>query len=130
MQWLNKLPDSVRSASGLEWTLWRKLPWIFAVGTVVPVLLLLLLHWLAADGQLVQARNLQIIDYVVIGVVLFHWSAVATLAIGCILVMLMKGPGYVADGFAVSHSDRPRTEAESEWGTDQNASQQADEPPR
>jgi hypothetical protein len=117
MQWLNKLPNSVRSASGLEWALWRKLPLIFAVGTAVPVLLLGLLHLLAADGALVQPRNLQIIDYVVVGVVLFHWSAVATLAIGCAVVMLMKGPGYVADGFDVSHSDRPRTDAESEWET-------------
>ncbi len=115
MQWLKKLPGSVRSATGLEWALWRKLPLIFAVGTLLPALLLGLVHWLAADGHWLLARDVQIIDYVVFGVVLFHWSAVLTLAFGCILVMLMKGPGYVADGFEVSHSDRPRTEAESEW---------------
>lgn len=114
MQWLNKLPDSVRSASGLEWTLWRKLPLIFVVGTVLPLGLLGLLHWWAADGGLMQARNLQIIDYVVAGLVLFHWSLVLLLGIGCVLVMLMKGPGYVADGFEVSHSEQPRSEPEPE----------------
>ncbi len=35
MRWLNRLPGSIRSASGLEWALWRKLPAIWAVGTVL-----------------------------------------------------------------------------------------------
>ena len=110
MQWLRKLPNSVRSSSGLEWTLWRKLPLIFALGTAVPLAVLLLLHWLRDDTLPDAARTLQVLDYVVIGVVLFHWSAVATVAIGCVLVMLMKGPAYVADGFEVSHSDRPQSD--------------------
>ena len=37
MAWLNKLPNSIRSASGLEWKLWRKLPLIFLVGTAIPL---------------------------------------------------------------------------------------------
>ena len=130
MQWLNKLPDSVRSATGWEWVLWRKLPLIFAAGTALPGVLLLLLHWLAADGALISAHHLQIVDYVVLGVVLFHWAAVVTLAIGCLLVMLMKGPGYVADGFAVSHRDRPRTDAESEFVADTPPQQPANDEPR
>jgi len=114
MQWLKKLPGSVRSPSGLEWTLWRKLPLIFLVGTALPLLALLVVHLLQDDGSTQQLHRLQIIDYMVVGVVVFHWSAVATLAVGCLLVMVMKGPGYVADGFEVSHSDRPRAEVEPE----------------
>jgi hypothetical protein len=53
-------------------------------------------------------------DYVVAGVVVFHWTAVFTVAIGCVVVMLMKGPGYVADGMELSHSDRPRPGHESD----------------
>jgi hypothetical protein len=52
--------------------------------------------------------------YVVAGVVIFHWTAVFTIAIGCVVVMLMKGPGYVADPLEVSHSDQPRKSAEAE----------------
>jgi hypothetical protein len=48
-------------------------------------------------------------DYVVAGLVVFHWTAVFTVAIGCVVVMLMKGPGYIADDpMELSHSDKPR----------------------
>jgi hypothetical protein len=42
-----------------------------------------------------------------IGVVLLHWALLLTVAIGCVIVMLMKGPAFVADGYAVQHTDRP-----------------------
>jgi hypothetical protein len=32
---------------------------------------------------------------------------VLTVVIGCVIVWLMKGPAYVADGYHVSHSDKP-----------------------
>ncbi len=110
MNWLRILPGSVRSASGLEWTLWRKLPLILVVGTVLPLLVLLALHLIYADGSSAQERWLQMADYIVAGVVIFHWTVVGTVAIGCVVVMLMKGPGYVADPMEVSHSDRPRVD--------------------
>lgn len=114
MNWLKILPGSVRSASGLEWTLWRKLPLIFVVGTALPLLGLLVLHWLNDDGSTEQARWLQMAEYIVAGVVIFHWTVVGTVAIGCVVVMLMKGPGYVADPLEVSHSDRPRADNQNE----------------
>lgn len=112
MDWLKKLPNSVRSASGLEWTLWRRLPWILAIGTLLPALLALGLHCLTDQSNATDARWLQTVDYMVAGVVVFHWTAVFTVGIGCVVVMLMKGPGYVADGMEVSHSDAPRQTAE------------------
>jgi len=112
MPWLNKLPNSIRSASGLEWKLWRKLPLILLVGTALPLLVAVLLHLLSQDDSAEHARWLQMADYVVAGVVVFHWTAVLTVAIGCVVVMLMKGPGFVADGFDVSHSDQPRKDDE------------------
>lgn len=114
MNWLKKLPHSARADSGLEWTLWRKLPLIALVGTLLPLLVLGLVHWLAdRQAGAADARWLQMIDYVVGGVVIFHWSMVATVAIGCVIVMVMKGPGYVADGYRVSHSDKPREKMET-----------------
>lgn len=109
MNWLQKLPHTRRSASGLEWTLWRKLPLIALLGTVLPLLGLGLVHLLVDPGvSAAQARWLQMADYVALGVLIFHWTMVVTVGIGCIIVMVMKGPGYVADGYNVSHSDRPR----------------------
>ena len=114
MGWLNKLPNSVRSASGLEWKLWRKLPLIFLVGTAIPLAAAVALHLFTNQESTAQLRWLQTMDYVVVGVVVFHWTAVATIAIGCIVVMVMKGPGYVADAMEVSHSDRPRSSMEED----------------
>jgi hypothetical protein len=39
---------------------------------------------------------------------------VATVAIGCIIVMIMKGPSYQADSYPLSHSDQPRTTQETD----------------
>ena len=115
MSWLNKLPNSIRSASGLEWSLWRKLPLILLVGTALPLAVAVALH-LGSDSELAaNARWLQTMDYMVAGVVIFHWTAVLTIAIGCVVVMLMKGPGYVADDpMELSHSDKPRSSAQTE----------------
>jgi len=110
MAWLNKLPDSIRSPAGMEWTLWRKLPLIWLAGTAVPLLAAIALHVFTNQDNDAQVRWLQTMDYVVAGVVIFHWTTVFTIAIGCIVVMLMKGPGYVADALEVSHSDKPRSD--------------------
>jgi len=109
MNWLQKLPHTRRSASGLEWTLWRKLPLIALLGTMLPLLGLGLVHLLAdPQASAADARWLQMVDYFCWAVIIFNWAMLLTLAIGCVIVMVMKGPGYVADGYKVSHSDRPR----------------------
>lgn len=115
MNWLTKLPGTRRAASGLEWRLWRKLPLITLAGTLLPLLVLGLVY-LFNDSQasVADARWNQMMGYVVLGAILFHWSMVGTVALGCIIVMVMKGPGYVADGYLVSHSDRPRDVMESD----------------
>ncbi len=108
MNWLQKLPNSRRSPSGMEWLIWRKLPHIFAIGTLLPLAALGALHFLTETNSAANERWLQMVDYFVTGLVIFHWTAVLTIGIGCVIVMLMKGPAYVADGFEVSHSDLPR----------------------
>jgi hypothetical protein len=112
MDWLKKLPNSKRSASGLEWTLWRRLPLILALGTALPLAAALALHAFTDLASAADARWLQTMDYVVAGVLVFHWTAVFTIGIGCVVVMLMKGPAYVADGLELSHSERPRQDVE------------------
>lgn len=115
MNWLKKLSPTRREASGLEWTLWRKLPLILLAGTALPLMVLGLVHLLAdPEPSAQQARWLQLADYVVGGVIVFHWTMVLTLGIGCVIVIVMKGPGYVADGYLVSHSDKPREVSETD----------------
>ena len=107
-RWLQKLPGFQRSPAGLEWTLWKRLPAILGWGTALPVLLAVAWHLASPDVPTpAQERSLLLVDYVVAGVVVLHWTVVLTLAIGCIIVMLMKGPAYVADAYPLNDSDRP-----------------------
>jgi hypothetical protein len=109
MDWLKKDPHSVRSAPGLEWVLWRRLPAIFAWGTALPALVLAGFAWWSgpAEGQAHDPDALRV-QFVLIGVMVLHWSCVLTLAIGCAIVLLMKGPRYEADPYPLPDSDAPK----------------------
>jgi hypothetical protein len=115
MNWLQQLPGFTRSAPGLEWALWRKLPWIALAGTALPLALVGLAYLAtseAADPTTERALTQWL--YIAIGVVVLHWTLVLTAAIGCVIVMLMKGPAFVADGFEVQHTDRPGSPTQDE----------------
>jgi hypothetical protein len=114
MDWLKKASNSIRSPSGLEWTLWRKLPAIALIGTLLPILVLGAMHWWAdPQTSAAQDRTLHLVDIVVIAVLVFHWTMVVTVAIGCVIVMVMKGPNYQADSYPISHSDAPRAQQQT-----------------
>jgi hypothetical protein len=108
VNWLQRLPGFTRSAPGLEWALWKKLPWIGLAGTVLPLALMGLAYGLApANPSPAAERELAQWLYIAIGVVVLNWTLLLTAAIGCVIVMLMKGPAFVADGFDVQHTDSP-----------------------
>lgn len=114
MLWLRKISGNTRASAGMEWWLWRKLPAIAAMGTLLPLLVLGIVHLVNDAGSNAQtARMLQTANYTCWGVIIFNWTMVLTVGIGCVVVMVMKGPGYVADGYWVSHSDTPRQKMES-----------------
>ena len=86
----------------------RLMPTVCVAGTVLPALLAVVARLLLTGSSAAGlARNIQLFDYVMIGLVIFIWTLALTIAIGCIIVWLMKGPAYVADGYEVSHSDQP-----------------------
>ncbi len=115
MKWLEKIPNSARCPSGLEWHIWRKLPVIALTGTLMPLLLVVIMHMALSDSATAQElRWLQMADYFWLAVVIFHWTMVLTVGIGCVIVMIMKGPAYKADSLNVSHSDAPRPSPETE----------------
>lgn len=108
MNWLQKLPGFQRSAPGLEWVLWRKLPAIFAAGTALPLLGMVAVRMWAPDPMTAATERLvTLADYFAIALVVLHWTLVLTVAIGCVIVMLMKGPAYVADAYELPHRDQP-----------------------
>ena len=109
MDWFQKLPGFQRTPYGLEWRLLRLMPQVALAGTALPALAACAARYLITGDTPAQlARNLQQVDFMLIGLVIFIWTLVLTVAIGCVIVWIMKGPAYVADGLAVSHSDKPR----------------------
>jgi len=103
MNLFNKLPGFVRSAPGLEQLIWRRLPAILLWGTLLPLLLAGMNHALApaapASGAGAGDSALRLWDYTVIGFIVLHWTLVLTVALGCFIVRVMKGPAYVADAY-------------------------------
>jgi uncharacterized BrkB/YihY/UPF0761 family membrane protein len=107
---LNRLPGFQRSPPGLEWALWKRLPVILLIGTVVPLGVALALWW-AAPGQPsgAEERELLLMTYRLIGLVVLHWTLVLTVAIGCAIVLLMKGPAFVADAYPPAEREQTDT---------------------
>jgi len=100
MNLLRKLPGHRRSPAGLEWALWRRLPAVLFWGTALPALLAAALHFGAdPDASAATHRNVLLAEYLLLGVVALHWTLLLTVALGCLIVMAMKGPAYVADAF-------------------------------
>jgi len=109
MDWFQKLPGFQRTPYGLEWRLLRLMPHVALAGTALPALMALAARYLITGDTPAQiARDLQRFDFMMIGLAIFIWTLVLTVAIGCVIVWLMKGPAYVADGLTVSHSDAPK----------------------
>lgn len=95
-----RLPGFARTPPGWEWTLWRRLPAILLWGTLLPAAYGLW-QWLAvpADALAADQRTALLTVYRVTGVIVLHWTGVFTLALGCFIVRVMKGPAYVADRY-------------------------------
>ena len=101
MKLFNKLPGFTRSAPGLEQSIWRRRPAILLWGRLLPLLLAGMNRLLAPAPPLPGSNEAELLlwDYTTWGVVALHWMLVLTLAIGCFIVRVMKGPAYVADAY-------------------------------
>ena len=100
MDWFKKLPVQHRTPHGAEWALWKRLPAILAWGTALPLVVGLVVWWLApAASPNAEDPALLLTLYQLIGLVVLHWTLVLTVGIGCLIVRIMKGPAYVADAY-------------------------------
>ncbi len=56
-----------------------------------------------------RAKHIKSVDIFAIATEITLITAVFTVAIGCVIVHIMKGPAYMADSLPVEHRDRPDT---------------------
>ena len=99
---------------GLEWEILKRLPKALALGSLIPLGLSVIVRLLpASEVGLYAAKRIMTVDIFVFATLLTFWTGVFTVAIGCVVVHVMKGPAYVADAYPVSHSSRPVTDQDS-----------------
>lgn len=122
MNWLKRRPGSRRAPAGLEWMTWRSLPMLALAGLRVPASVWVTLKavFLEANDPAAAetARWVERTGYALLGYVVLHFSLLAAIAIGCIVVMVMKGPGYEADPYPLLDAERPAPGRRSEHGLD------------
>ncbi len=109
MNLLQRLPGSRREPPGLEWQILRRLPTTLLIGTALPLgWYLFAAVFPSPAGTDSVEKYLSNVAIAVIATVLTLWTAVLTVAIGCAVVWIMKGPAYVADRYPLSDADAPR----------------------
>ena len=106
MNWLRKVEER-QTPPGIEVQILRKLPRITLVGTLLILALPVLARILPPDPAADIAKQVRSVDIFAIGAEISFITLVFTVAIGCVIVHIMKGPAYAADSLPVEHSDRP-----------------------
>ena len=102
MNYFNKLPGFTRTPSGFEWILLKKLPLAFAIGTAIPGAAIAFIYF---SNSTVNPDQLKTI-FQCLGIIFSVWFFVGAAAIGCVVVMLMKGPAYVADPYELPKENK------------------------
>jgi energy-converting hydrogenase Eha subunit E len=109
-EWFRRLPGFRRAPAGIERAILRRLPKVWIYGTLLlmlPSLLVRLGGQAAADPG--GASAAMIVDIWGVALIFLHWNTVLTLAIGAFIVMVMKGPAYVADAYPLVEAEVPTT---------------------
>ena len=108
MSWLTKLHGR-KTPPGLEVRILKMLPRITVLGTLTILALPVIVRFWPEQPGVDAAKHIKSVDIFAIATEITLITAVFTVAIGCAVVHIMKGPAYVADSLPVSHSDRPKT---------------------
>jgi len=93
---------------GLEVAILRQLPKTLLLGTLLPLGLSLLVRLLPAPAEIDIAKRITSVDIFSVAAGITLWTAVFTVAIGCVVVFILKGPAYVADAYPINDSPQPR----------------------
>lgn len=108
----NRLPNSRRAPSGLEWQVLKKIPSTLLAASLGCTCFVLLLRsgWFGLPAE-ASARA----EFSSVGLLLSFWIITLTVTLGCVIVVVMKGPAYVRDAYPLPEQrDRKQEAGESE----------------
>lgn len=107
---MQKHPPDKKYPAGLEWVIFKKIPLLTVAGFLVLGLLWAVAHiWPWTGNPTEISLLIQRLEFTLIGAAIFHLTIIFTMAIGCVVVLIMKGPRYTADSYPVEDADQPRT---------------------
>lgn len=96
MTLFNRLPGFPGGPAGCEREILRRLPAVAVGGTLLLSLGLICLRCFGAEGF---RAPLSMPEIYLISLFFSYWSLLLTIAIAAFIVLVMKGPGYVADAY-------------------------------
>ena len=97
-----------KTPPGLEWEILKRLPRAALYGSLVPLGAAVLVRFLPLAEGFDGAKRVKTVDIAAIASEVTFLTALFTIAIGCVIVHIMKGPAYVSDAYPLAHSDRPK----------------------
>lgn len=101
MKLFNRLPGFPRTPAGKERQVLRRLPAAFLFGTLLLATPSLLVRVFADTADAMAVTT----DIYVASLIILHWTVVLTVGIAAFIVMVMKGPAYVADPYPLQEME-------------------------
>jgi len=110
-----------KSTPGLERKILRWMPFVFL--TIIflcglPSAVVRLMEWEGSDHAI--EAFIGRVDMIAAGVFFTLFNAAFVLTTGAIVITLMKGPGYVADGYKLIDSESPEKLRDEPWVGDRD----------
>ncbi len=103
-----------RHPPGLERVILKKIPRVLLAGFFIPLFMSILARLFPDGGSAAAIAKYQIsVDIFSISLAFTTFIASFTMTIGCIIVILMKGPAYVADAYKLEDADKPEEDNKS-----------------
>ena len=104
-----------RYPPGMEREILRKIPRYFLASLVIPLFMVIfvripLIEDLFTSTVKEAAKFHNTIDFLAIAIFVSFLPVFLTVTIGCLIVILMKGPAYIADSYDLNDADKPDDE--------------------
>lgn len=102
MNLFNRLPGFPRTPAGKERLVLRRLPSAILFGTLLLAVPSLLARIFVDPSAPLTVTT---IDIYVASLIILHWTVVLTVGIAAFIIMVMKGPAYVADAYPLQEAE-------------------------
>lgn len=103
MDYFKKLPGFRQSAAGVEWMLLKRMHLIALTGIAIAMVLAAFVYYFAD----LNPHDAKLLIFFIISLAILFLTFVMIVAIGCVIVVIMKGPAYVADAYPLPDADSP-----------------------